>query len=81
MNIKDINDFKIIYGATQEEIEAQVIALEKEGYLLHGTMVAQANPDFYANPSGASPPFLYYQMLARKKAAHAQQNDADAQTE
>ncbi|MBW3544294.1 MAG: hypothetical protein KY428_01625 [Bacteroidetes bacterium] len=79
MNIKDINDFKIIYGSTQEEIEAQVKALEKQGYLLHGTMVAQANPDFYASPTGDSPPFLYYQMLARKKADHAQEKNADAQ--
>ncbi len=77
MNVNDLKDFKIIYGANQAEIEAQIETLQAQGYELHGTIVAQPNPGFYTNPSGGAEPFQYYQMLARLKKSSSLETDAD----
>lgn len=62
----NVNGFKIIYGATQEEIEAQVKVWQDQGYVLHGTLVAQPNSSFGKDPLNRQQPFLYYQMLAKQ---------------
>lgn len=67
------NDFKIIYGSTQEEIEDQVKLFKEQGYVLHGTVIAQPNSNFGKDPLNAQQPFLYYQMLAKQNKAACQQ--------
>lgn len=71
MNFK-ADDFKIVYGSTEAEIEEQVKALLEKGYILHGTLVAQPNAHFSSDAAVLQQPYFYYQMLARQKPASSQ---------